>query len=67
MAVANKDLVNYLSPKITIFFVGCQYTGYLYMGNFGNSDDPNEKPQNVAFYQCLHCFLRQNQSSEKEL
>ena len=24
-------------------------------------------PHNAAFYQCLHCLLRQNQSIEKEI
>ena len=37
------------------------------MGAFANSEDPDEMLQNVAFYQGLHCMLRQNQSSEKEV
>ena len=32
-----------------------------------NSVDPDEMSHNVAFYQGLHCFLRQKQSSEKEI
>ena len=30
------------------------------------SKDTDEMPHDVAFYQCLHCLIRQNQSSEKE-
>ena len=29
-----------------------------------NSEDPNEMSLNAAFYQGLHCLLRQKQSSE---
>ena len=34
------------------------------MVNFANSEDPDEMPHNAAFHQGLHCFLRQNLSSE---
>ena len=34
---------------------------------FGNSEDPDEMPLNVAFYHGLHCLLRHNGSSEKEI
>ena len=37
------------------------------MGILANSVDPDEMPQNVAFHQGLHCLLRQNLSSEKEV
>ena len=37
------------------------------MGTLTNSDDPDEMPHNGAFHQGLHCLLRQNQSSEKEI
>ena len=37
------------------------------MGTLLNSEDPDEMPHNVAFHQGLHCLLRQNQSSEKEI
>ena len=37
------------------------------MGTLANSEDPDEMPHNVAFHQGLHCLLRQNQSSEKEM
>ena len=32
-----------------------------------NSEDPDKMPQQVACHQCLHCFLRPNGSSEKEI
>ena len=36
--------------------------------NFGkHCVDPDEKSHNVAFHQDLHCLLRQNRSSEKEI
>ena len=31
-----------------------------------NSEDPDEMPH-VAFHQGLHCLLKQNRSSEKEI
>ena len=37
------------------------------MGTLANSEDPDEMPHNVAFHQDLHCLLRQNRSSEKEM
>ena len=37
------------------------------MGILTNSEDPDEMLHNVAFHQGLHCLLRQNQSSEKEI
>ena len=37
------------------------------MHTLANSEDPDEMPHNAAFYQDLHCLLRQTQSSEKEL
>ena len=27
------------------------------MGNFTNSEDPDEMQHHAAFYQCLHCLL----------
>ena len=36
------------------------------MGTFANREDPDEVLQNATFQQCLHCLLRQNQSSEKK-
>ena len=36
-------------------------------GTFVNSEDQDEMPHNVAFYQGLHYLLRQNWSSEKEI
>ena len=32
-----------------------------------DSADPDEMPHKAAFHQGLHCLLRQNQSSEKEI
>ena len=32
-----------------------------------NSEDPDEMPHKVAFHQGLHCILKQNGSSEKEI
>ena len=32
-----------------------------------NSEDPGEMPHNAAFHQGLHCLLRQNQYSAKEI
>ena len=32
-----------------------------------NSEDPDEMLHKAAFHQGLHCLLRQNQSSEKEI
>ena len=37
------------------------------MGTLANSEDPDEMLHNAAFHQGLHCLLRQNQSSEKEI
>ena len=34
-------------------------------GTLASSEDPDEMLHNAAFHQGLHCFLRQNQSSEK--
>ena len=31
-------------------------------GTLPNSEDPDEMPHNVVFYQDLHCLLRQKQS-----
>ena len=32
-----------------------------------NSEDPDEMPLNATFHHGLHCLLRQNQDSEKEM
>ena len=37
------------------------------MGTLANSGDPDEMPHYAAFYLGLHCLLRQNRSSEKEI
>ena len=37
------------------------------MDTLANSKDPDEMPHYAAFHQGLHCLLRQNQSSEKEI
>ena len=37
------------------------------MGPFVNSVNPHDISQNAAFHQGLHCLLKQNQSSEKEI
>ena len=37
------------------------------MDTFTNSEDPDEMPHYAAFHQGLHCLLRQNQSSGKEI
>ena len=37
------------------------------MGILANSEDPDEMLHNATFTQSLHCLLRQNQSSEKEM
>ena len=37
------------------------------MDTLTNSLDPDEMPHNAAFHQGLHCFLRENRSSEKEI
>ena len=34
-------------------------TGNPKMSTFANSEDQYERPQNVAFHQGLHCFLRE--------
>ena len=36
-------------------------------GTLANSEDPDEMMHHAAFHQGLHCVLRQNKSSEKEL
>ena len=37
------------------------------MGTLANSEDSDEILFNAAFHQGLHCFIRQNHSSEKEI
>ena len=37
------------------------------MSYLANSEDPDEILHYAAFHQCLHCLLRQKQSSEKEI
>ena len=37
------------------------------MGTLANSEDSDEMPHNVTFHQGLHCKLRQNLSSEKDI
>ena len=37
------------------------------MSTLANSVDSDEMPHNAAFYQVLHCLLRQKQSLEKEI
>ena len=37
------------------------------MDALANSEDPDEMLHYAAFHQGLHCLLRQNQSSEKEI
>ena len=32
-----------------------------------NGKDPDKSLQCAPFYQCLHCLLRQNESTEKEI
>ena len=34
---------------------------------FANSEDQDEMLHNAAFHHDLHCLLRQNRSSEKEI
>ena len=36
-------------------------------GSLVNSEDQDEMQHNAAFYQGMHCLLRHNQSSEKEI
>ena len=36
------------------------------MGTLANSEDSDVMFQKSAFHQGLHCFLRQNRSSEKD-
>ena len=36
-------------------------------GTLENSEDPDEMPHNAAFHQGIHCLLRQNRYSEKEI
>ena len=36
-------------------------------GTSTNNEDPDDMPHYVAFYQGLHCFPRQIQSSKKEI
>ena len=50
-----------------VFIVNHLRTGNLRTGTIANSEDPDEMPHRVAFHQSLHCLLRLNQSSEKEL
>ena len=51
---------------IFIFIVLC---GYLFVvrGTLANSEYPDEMPHNAAFHLGIHCLLRQNRSSEKEI
>ena len=37
------------------------------MGTLANLEDPDEMPHDAAFHQALHCLLRQNKSSVKEI
>ena len=37
------------------------------MSTFANSEDPNDMPHFTAFHPGLHCLLRQNCSSGKEM
>ena len=37
------------------------------MGILTNGEDPDEMLHDAAFHQGLHCLLRQNLSSEKEI
>ena len=37
------------------------------MGTLANNEDPDEMPCIAAFHHSLHCLLRQNRSSEKEI
>ena len=37
------------------------------MSTLENSEDPDEMPHHAAFHQGLHCLLRQNRFSEKEI
>ena len=37
------------------------------MGTMANSEDPDEMPRKAAFHLGLHCLLRQDLSSEKEI
>ena len=37
------------------------------MCTLANSEDPDEMPHYAAFYQGLHCLLRQRQFSGKEI
>ena len=37
------------------------------MGTLANSEDPDEMAQCAPFHQGLHCLLRQNGSSEKQI
>ena len=43
------------------------YFSLTYTGTFANSDDQDEMLQNAAFHLGLHCLLRQNRTSEKEI
>ena len=36
-------------------------------GTSANSEDPDVMSQKSAFHQGLHCFLRKNRSSEKDI
>ena len=35
--------------------------------SLANSEDPDEMQHTAAFHQGLHCLLRQNQSSKKDI
>ena len=37
------------------------------MGTMANSKDPDEMPHITAFHQHLHCLLRENRFSDKEI
>ena len=37
------------------------------MGVLANNEDPAEMPHKRAFHQGLHCLLKQNRSSKKEI
>ena len=41
--------------------------GNLQMGTLENNEDPDEITHRAAFHQGVHCFLKQNRSSVKEI
>ena len=54
----------FLMSLLNLLMTGDPKTG---PGSLENSEDQDEMQHNAAFYQGMHCLLKQNQSLEKEI